>query len=60
MYIDPNSGGLIFGWLLGAFGLVSGLVLVFSGRIRSYFARLRRKSREGKDGNPGEQEQPKA
>ncbi len=45
MYIDPNSGGMIFGWLLGAFGLISGLVLVFSGKIRQYFSQLRRKSR---------------
>ncbi len=45
MYIDPNSGGMIFGWLLGAFGLISGLVLVFSGKIRQYFAQMRRKSR---------------
>ena len=48
MYIDPNTGGMLFGWLLGAFGLVSGLLLVFSGKIRKYFAQLRRKSREGK------------
>ena len=48
MYIDPNSGGIIFGWLLGAFGLISGLVLVFSGRIRKYFSQLRRKARESK------------
>jgi hypothetical protein len=60
MYIDPNSGGMIFGWLLGAFGLLSGLVLVFSGRIRSYFARLRRKSREGKEDDATEQKQPKS
>jgi hypothetical protein len=45
MYIDPNSGGMIFGWLLGAFGLISGLVLVFSGRIRKYFSQMRRKTR---------------
>jgi hypothetical protein len=44
MYIDPNTGGVIFGWLLGAFGLVTGLLLVFSGKIRGYFARLRRKT----------------
>jgi hypothetical protein len=48
MYIDPNTGGVIFGWLLGAFGLVTGLLLIFSGRIRGYIAKLRRKTR-GKD-----------
>jgi hypothetical protein len=46
---------MLFGWLLGAFGLVSGLLLVFSGRIRKYISRLRRKSREGKQGNGEEQ-----
>ena len=48
MYIDPNTGGVIFGWLLGAFGLVTGLLLIFSGKIRGYIAKLRRKTR-GKD-----------
>lgn len=48
MYIDPNSGGILFQALAGVFVVVSGVVLVFSGRIRSYFAQLRRKSREGK------------
>jgi hypothetical protein len=46
MYIDPNTGGVIFGWLLGAFGLITGLLLVFSGRIRGYIAKLRRKTRQ--------------
>jgi hypothetical protein len=55
MYIDPNTGGMLFGWLLGAFGLVSGLLLVFSGRIRKYISQLRRKSRESKKGNGEEQ-----
>jgi hypothetical protein len=45
MYIDPNTGGILFGWLLGAFGLLTGLLLVFSGKIRGYFAQLRRKTR---------------
>ncbi len=55
MYIDPNSGGLIFGWLLAAFGLLSGLVLIFSGKIRAYFSQLRRKSRENKEDKADEQ-----
>ena len=45
MYIDPNTGGVLFGWLLGAFGLLTGLLLVFSGKIRGYIAKLRRKAR---------------
>ncbi|HEY9151912.1 MAG TPA: hypothetical protein VIN60_03430 [Anaerolineales bacterium] len=48
MYIDPNTGGILFGWLLGAFGLIVGLLLVFSGKIRAYFAQLRRKMRKDK------------
>jgi hypothetical protein len=48
MYIDPNTGGVLFQALAAAFVAVSGVVLVFSGRIRSYFSQLRRKSREGK------------
>jgi hypothetical protein len=44
MYIDPNTGGVIFGWLLGAFGLITGLLLIFSGRIRGAIARMRRKA----------------
>ena len=55
MYIDPNSGGILFQALAAAFVAVSGVVLVFSGRIRSYFSRLRRKSREGKKDEGEEQ-----
>ncbi len=46
MYIDPNSGGMLFQALAAAFVAVSGLLLVFSGRIRGYISQLRRKSRE--------------
>jgi len=55
MYIDPNSGGILFQALAAAFVAVSGVVLVFSGRIRSYFAQLRRKSREAKKSEGEEQ-----
>jgi hypothetical protein len=51
MYIDPNTGGVLFGWLLGAFGLITGLLLVFSGKIRGYFSQLRRKIRGNKKDN---------
>ncbi len=56
MYIDPNTGGMLFGWLVGAFGLVSGLLLVFSGRIRKYISQLRRKAREGQENKDEEQQ----
>ena len=55
MYIDPNTGGVLFGWLVGAFGLITGLLLIFSGKIRGYFAQLRRKTRnkdESEDQDP--------
>lgn len=46
-YIDPNSGGMLFQALAVGFGLLSGLLLFFSGQIRSAWARLRRHRREG-------------
>lgn len=51
MYIDPSSGGLIFQILAVTFGIVSGAVLLFAGRIRMGIAKLRRSIREkrGKD-----------
>jgi hypothetical protein len=56
MYIDPTSGGVLFQALAAAFIAVSGVVLVFSGRIRGFFSQLRRKSREAKE-NKAEKEQ---
>ena len=50
MYIDPTSGGVLFQALAAAFVAVSGVVLLFSGRIRAYISQMRRKSREGKQG----------
>lgn len=42
MYIDPNSGGMLFQVLLVVFGAFSAVILVFSSRIRMAFAKLRR------------------
>jgi len=42
MYIDPNSGGMLFQILLVVFGAFSAVILVFSSRIRMAFAKLRR------------------
>lgn len=56
MYIDPTTGGLLAQVATAAFVAVSGIVLVFSGKIKAYFAQWRRKSREGKqDGGEAEQ-----
>ena len=46
MYIDPNTGGMLFQILAVLFGVFSGVILLFSGRIRKVFAKLRRRMRE--------------
>jgi len=48
MYIDPNTGGMLFQALAAAFVAVSGVLLVFSGKIRGFIAQLRRKMRKDK------------
>jgi hypothetical protein len=48
MYVDPNTGGMLFQLLAVVFGLISGAVLFFSGRIRMFIGRLRRNLR-GRD-----------
>lgn len=49
MYIDPNTGGMLFQFLAAAFVAVSGILLVFSGRIRQGIANMRRRMRKDKD-----------
>jgi len=58
MYIDPNSGGMLFQALLVVFGVISGSILIFSSRIKMGFARLVRSLREKKSGSldPAEDE----
>jgi hypothetical protein len=46
MYIDPNSGGMLFQILAVLFGVFSAIILLLSSRIRIAFAKLRRKIRE--------------
>lgn len=46
MYIDPNTGGLLFQVLAVIFSVFSGAVLLFSGKIRMYLAKLRRRQDE--------------
>ena len=53
MYIDPNPGGVLFQALAAVFAVFTGVLLVFSGRIRGFFARLRRRMRKDKDEDPG-------
>jgi hypothetical protein len=49
MYIDPNTGGMLFQVLAAAFVAVSGVVLVFGSKIRQSIASLRRRMRKDKD-----------
>jgi hypothetical protein len=46
MYIDPNTGGMLFQVLAVLFGVISGTVLIFSSRIKMGFSKLRRSIRE--------------
>ena len=46
MYIDPNTGGMLFTILAGLFGVFSGIVLLFSSKIKMGIAKLRRSMRK--------------
>ncbi len=50
MYIDPNTGGMLFQVLAGVLAAVSGVLFFFSRQIRQGIARLRRRRREGDEG----------
>jgi len=49
MYIDPNTGGMLFQALAAAFAVASGALLMFSGQIKQWFAQMRRKLRKNQD-----------
>ena len=49
MYIDPNTGGVLFQALLAVFGSVVGVLLIFSRQIRQGIAKLRRGARKDED-----------
>jgi hypothetical protein len=42
-YIDPNTGGMLFQVLAVLFGVISGALLLFSGKIKGYYYRIRRR-----------------
>jgi hypothetical protein len=46
MYIDPNTGGILFQALAAVFVAGSGVLLFFSRNIREGIAKLRRKFRK--------------
>jgi hypothetical protein len=41
-YIDPNTGGMLFQILAVLFGVISGALLLFSGKIKGFYYRIRR------------------
>jgi len=49
MYIDPNVGGVLFQALAVGFAFVTGIILIFSSKIRSGIASLRRLFRKHDD-----------
>jgi hypothetical protein len=55
MYIDPNTGGIVFQILAALLGAASGAILLFSGKIRKIFAKLRRQARERTESDPEKQ-----
>lgn len=44
-YIDPNTGGMLFQILAVIFGVISGALLLFSGKIKEVYYRLKRRIR---------------
>jgi hypothetical protein len=51
MYIDPNTGGILFQTLAILFGVISGVILLFSSKIKMGIAKLRRAMRKEQEEN---------
>ena len=49
MYIDPNTGGILFQALAGFLAVFSGVLLAFSRQIRQWLARMKRNAREDEE-----------
>lgn len=52
MYIDPNTGGILFQVLAGLLAAVTGVLFFFSRNIRQWVARMRRHGRRDEDDTP--------
>jgi len=52
MYIDPNTGGILFQALAGLLAVLSGVLFFFSRQIRQGIARLRRRGRKDDENQP--------
>jgi hypothetical protein len=46
MYIDPGSGGMLFGMLVGALGTITGIFMIFTRQIKTFFKKVLRRSTE--------------
>lgn len=53
-YIDPNTGGMLFQVLAVLFGVISGALLLFSGKIKGYYYRIKRRIQGSEDDKPVE------
>jgi hypothetical protein len=49
MYIDPNTGGVLFQALAAGLAAISGVLLIFSRQIRQGIAKLRRGARKDEE-----------
>ena len=49
MYIDPNTGGILFQAFAGLLAVICGGLLFFSRQIRQGIARLRRRGRKDEE-----------
>jgi len=49
MYIDPSTGGVLFQALAGVFVALSGVLFIFSRRIREGIAKMRRRGRKDEE-----------
>ncbi len=59
MYIDPNTGGILFQALAVFLALFSGIALLFSSKIKAAFARFKRSLRHETPESELEPTQPK-
>lgn len=49
MYIDPNTGGVLFQALAGFLAVFSGVMLAFSRNIRQWISRMKRHGRRDEE-----------
>jgi hypothetical protein len=54
MYIDPNTGGMLFQVLAVLFGVVSGTILLFSSKIKMASSRIVRALRNRQGEKPAQ------